>query len=323
MSQPSHMTNRQYIVCILAHNEEAVIADTVQSLLLQQVEPEALLAIYVFTNGCTDKTNEIVADVAKRDARVCLVALPEKGKVYAIRESIAYFKRLHDQSPNFDRVFYIDADVTFPDQETLAKLSRALDASHDLYLVSSYPLAETGFDGNGWYLSRLAEARQELQQHFRYNIVRGRCYVIRYEALVRVDYPPETLSDDMYLELRLNGHYLMDYSILTATKLKGSLEKEIRRDLFTLIAREQLYDWHRKRQITELDPETRRREWSLFFPQPWKLLRHLLGRGALGALAVMAMWLPIYRFNERKARRIFRESQAKRTNLLDYWSTQR
>lgn len=316
-------TNNQYIVCILAHNEEAVIADTVESLLRQQIEPESSLTVYVFTNGCTDRTNDIVSSIAQCDARVQLVALPEKGKVYAIRESIAHFRRLHEQAPSFDRVFYVDADVTFPDETTLTKLSRALDVSPDLYLVSSYPLAETGFDGNGWYLSRLTRARQELQMHFRHNIVRGRCYVIRYDALIRVEYPPDTLSDDMYLEIRLNGHYLMDYSILTATKLKASLKKEIRRDLFTLIAREQLYDWYRRERISALDPETGRREWSLYFPHPKQLFWHLLRTVKVSSLLIMGMWLPIYRRNESHARRIFSESQQKQTDLLDYWSTQR
>ena len=311
------------IVCVLAHNEETVIADTVLSLGSLQIEPGGTLDTFVFTNGCSDRTNDIVAALAAIDSRVHLVALPEKGKVYAARASIAYFRTMHQQRPDFDRVFYVDADVTFPDSLTLIKMSRSLDRSVDLYLVSSFSLAETGQSNDNWFLSRFTAVREAVARNLQANIVRGRCYVIRFNALMQVDYPLDVLSDDLYLELRLNGHYIMDYSILTATKLKSTFKGEIRRDLFTLMANDKLRHPVGGTKVVAVDSKTARKEWSLSFPRPRQLLRYVLSNAGFTTFVIMALWFPIHQFNQFRAKRIIRESRKRKMNLLDYWSTQR
>lgn len=315
--------NAHYVICVLAHNEERAIADTIRSITSQKLDSGAVLELFIVTNGCTDRTEEIVRGISEEDGRVHLVALPRKGKVYALRQSIAHFIRLHQQRPDFDRVFYVDADVTFLEPTTLRNLSCTLDYSPDLYLVSSYPLADATHLRSSWFLRWLSRVRQELQSNLQPNLVRGACYVIRYNALRRVSYPKDLLSDDMFLEVRLDGHFMMDYRNPTATKYKSSLRAEIQRDLFTLIAREQISTKCNCQQFTSLDPESAHSEWRFRFGKPREFAWYLLRNGKFLSLAVVAAWAPIYKFNEWRARQIFQDNQHSQPTLLDYWSTQR
>ena len=304
----------RFIVCILAHNEELTIRNTVESILLQRMTSDDTMSVYVFTNGCTDQTNEVVAEMAAADARIRLVALPEKGKVYAIRESIACFQGLSD---TFDRVFYLDADVALEDVDALRKLSATLDQSTDLYLVS----AATSGKQAPWFLRTFDKARFEVQSHHKANVVRGRCYVIRLETLGRVHYHPDILSDDMFLELRLNGHYTVDYSVVALTDIKTGIRKEIRRDLFTQIACHQVIDRHHAGKIQSLDPQTARKEWQFRRPTSKEIFTYFLVRARISSLIVIFVWSIIYRRNRKKAKRLYTERRKK--ELITYWETAR
>ena len=77
-------------VGVMAYNEEATIADTIGSILQQDTNRCRLSEVIVVASGCSDRTVEIVDDIASRDPRVrLLVQERREGKASAINLFIA------------------------------------------------------------------------------------------------------------------------------------------------------------------------------------------------------------------------------------------
>jgi poly-beta-1,6-N-acetyl-D-glucosamine synthase len=80
----------RYSVGIMAYNEEANIAATVQSILGQRLHRGQLAEVIVVASGCTDRTPEIVAEIARNDDRVRLIIQERReGKASGINQFIA------------------------------------------------------------------------------------------------------------------------------------------------------------------------------------------------------------------------------------------
>jgi len=310
------------IVNIIAHNEEKVIADTIASLLRQKTGGQ--LEIHVFANGCTDRTEAIVEEISRTKPNIVLHRVAQKGKVKALEDSVRYFRDRSEAEHSVpDRLYYVDADIELPDEETLNKLSAVLDRSEELYLVSAYPAPQSLHNDKKDYVSELFRVRAHLHNIFEVNMIRGACYVIRREILNKISFPEGLLSDDMYLECCLQGHFLMDHSIQILTELKQSLRAEINRDRFHLIAREQVYNWNRQGLIPRVNPETARKEWRLTHQAPKIYLTYLIKRFKVKALFYLFIWHIIHKRNEKISLRLFKESQEKGIDLHVYWTTQR
>ena len=72
---------KQAVIGVLAHNEEATIEVCLSAIL---AEPQ-VQSVVVVASGCTDRTEEIVRNVAVEDSRVDLIAEPQRsGKASAI-----------------------------------------------------------------------------------------------------------------------------------------------------------------------------------------------------------------------------------------------
>jgi cellulose synthase/poly-beta-1,6-N-acetylglucosamine synthase-like glycosyltransferase len=72
---------------IMAHNEEANIGRLLAALVSQRVKNVTLTEIVVVASGCTDSTEAIVRDWAKRDQRIRLMVQEKRsGKASAINE---------------------------------------------------------------------------------------------------------------------------------------------------------------------------------------------------------------------------------------------
>jgi cellulose synthase/poly-beta-1,6-N-acetylglucosamine synthase-like glycosyltransferase len=71
----------------MAYNEEANIGRTLEALVSQRLDKVAVTEIVVVASGCTDGTESIVRDWARRDARIRLmVQARREGKCSAINE---------------------------------------------------------------------------------------------------------------------------------------------------------------------------------------------------------------------------------------------
>jgi cellulose synthase/poly-beta-1,6-N-acetylglucosamine synthase-like glycosyltransferase len=72
---------------VSAHDEEAVIGARLENLLALDY-PRDRLEIVVASDGSTDRTDEIVEEVAARDSRVRLLRCPREGKVAAQHRAV-------------------------------------------------------------------------------------------------------------------------------------------------------------------------------------------------------------------------------------------
>ncbi len=89
----------------MAHNEAATIASALRSLLAQEVECATVESIVVVSSGSTDRTDEIVRQLAGEDDRIVLVTeVDRRGKVHADN---VFFERY----PGFDYYSLCNADV--------------------------------------------------------------------------------------------------------------------------------------------------------------------------------------------------------------------
>ena len=99
---PDHEPSRRFAVIIPARNEEAVIGSLVESLLHQQY-PRGLFDIFVFSNNCSDDTDN-AARAAGAKVIECTVPIHSKGDVLSF--AVDYLLELG----TFDAFIVFDAD---------------------------------------------------------------------------------------------------------------------------------------------------------------------------------------------------------------------
>ena len=104
-------TSMRYALITPAHNEEATIEQTFQSMIAQTVLPAAWVVV---SDGSTDRTDEIASRYASEYPWIMYVRLPEHrdrqfaAKVGAFNEGY----RLLD-GIQYDIIGNLDADITF------------------------------------------------------------------------------------------------------------------------------------------------------------------------------------------------------------------
>jgi poly-beta-1,6-N-acetyl-D-glucosamine synthase len=83
--QTSKRSRLQCSVGIMAYNEEANIANAINAILAAQSKSGELAELIVVASGCSDRTADIVAALAREDARIHLVIQEQRaGKASAI-----------------------------------------------------------------------------------------------------------------------------------------------------------------------------------------------------------------------------------------------
>ena len=313
-----------FLVGILAHNEEGVIRESISSVLSQSIRGKDELEVVVVANGCTDETEKIVLEVAKRDQRVELLSIGEAGKVNAVKQFIEYIKEKKDRLYlNCDRVFMMDADIRFIDNFTLTKLSDRLNEDDYLYAVSANCLPESLFNKNRDFVAILYRIEAELQQIYRPNVLRGMLYCIRLSILERVHFPEKLLADDTFLECILEGHYQMDYGSQIVYKLHKSLRREIRRNLLHCIGVRQVYHLLAKGEFQRIDYNNRRDYLKPRYFNYKEILFYLLRRLRFFSLIILLIHYTYYRINIYRARKIVVMAYRDGTDLRKYWRTRK
>jgi len=116
---------------IMAHNEEANIGQLLQRLRQQQLTTVAISEIIVVASGCTDRTEDIVCDLAAQDARIKLLTQP-------IREGKASGVNLFLRQAAEEVVVLSSADL-LPDYTTIQRLVEPM-GDPDVGMTSGRPV---------------------------------------------------------------------------------------------------------------------------------------------------------------------------------------
>lgn len=142
----------RFVVLVPAHDEEMVIAATLESLAAQEY-PRNLFDIVVIADNCTDSTQEI----ARRNGAAVWERRDEekRGKGYALDWGIA---RLMKQKSPPDAVVVVDAD-TWVDPRFLSQAATAMASNIDAHgrcaLQGRYGVLNAG---DGWRAALMAAA---------------------------------------------------------------------------------------------------------------------------------------------------------------------
>jgi biofilm PGA synthesis N-glycosyltransferase PgaC len=106
----SSAENKKYVIITPARNEEAFIADTIQSVISQALRP---LRWVIVNDGSTDKTREIVEPYVKNYDFIRLVNLERDGDRDFGRKAVAFSHGLATlQNLDYEFIGNLDADIT-------------------------------------------------------------------------------------------------------------------------------------------------------------------------------------------------------------------
>lgn len=123
MVEPDNQPNKSFAIAIPAHNEEAVLAKTVQTLKNQRYTSH-LFDIYVIADHCDDNT----AEIARRSGAICYERSeePRGRKAYALQWLL---ERILAGEKNYDALVIFDADSQV-DSNFLQAMNHTLDRDH-------------------------------------------------------------------------------------------------------------------------------------------------------------------------------------------------
>jgi glycosyltransferase involved in cell wall biosynthesis len=163
---------------VSAHDEEAVIGRRLENL-LELDYPEERLEIVVASDGSTDRTDEIVEELAARAPRVRLLRCPREGKVAAQHRSV--------RETTSDVVAFTDANTDWrPD--ALRKLVRNLADPEVGYVCGQLRLeSPDGANLEGVYWRYEVWVREQESRASSITAGNGAIYAVKREAYVEDD----------------------------------------------------------------------------------------------------------------------------------------
>lgn len=116
---------------IMAHNEEANIGRLLEALVTQRLRTVILSEIVVVASGCTDNTEAIVLDWARRDSRIHLIVQEKRsGKASAINEYLPQA---------CERIIVLCSADLLPEADALERLVAPF-ADSEVGMATSHPV---------------------------------------------------------------------------------------------------------------------------------------------------------------------------------------
>ena len=167
-------------IVIAAHNEEAVIARTLEH--LTGAVEEGLLDVIVVCNGCRDRT----ADVARRFRGVRVRELAQPSKTAALREG--------DSMAVPGPRIYLDADIALTGRAAVAMMRALSDG-----VVAGRPPHQFDSSGASWVVRRWYSVRAQLPSVAEALWGAG-CYALSEEGRSRFGECPEIVADDLFID---------------------------------------------------------------------------------------------------------------------------
>lgn len=184
--------------CILAKDEERNIRAVLEQLRRQSILSDSGVAIeiHVVSNGSTDSTvseaaacSNLFDDTA---ASLHVHNLKLAGK------SRAWNRAVHDLLPaSADYIVFLDADITFIDNDVVADLVRPLVDDPFLHVCAGYPVKDVAAKNRKSLLDRLS-LRVSSNTRF-VDAISGQLYAVRATALKDIWLPDTTPGEDGFL----------------------------------------------------------------------------------------------------------------------------
>jgi glycosyltransferase involved in cell wall biosynthesis len=140
-----------YYIVIPAHNEEAFITLTMQSLLSQTLLPKKIVIV---NDNSTDKTAEIVLDYAKENPFITLVNKTSSAIHLPGSKVIqAFHKGFETLDENYDVIVKLDADLILPDNY-FERISSIFEKDPKVGMAGGFAFIEKNGD---WILENLTD----------------------------------------------------------------------------------------------------------------------------------------------------------------------
>jgi glycosyltransferase involved in cell wall biosynthesis len=186
---------------IVAWNEEAGIARTLESLLQQSLykrlgEDGGVCEIMVLVNGCTDRTAEVAREFFARELlphpdrhsiTASVVELTERGKLNAWNQ---FVHRLSSRESGV--LFLMDSDIIIHRPDTLWNMLMVLRNDPEAHVATDLPRKDLAFKSRKSLLERTSLGASRLTQSAEAQLC-GQLYCIRSE-IARKIYMPKDLT---------------------------------------------------------------------------------------------------------------------------------
>lgn len=187
------MENFRVAVCVIAYNEEQNIENLINKIIGEKI-PKA--SLFVYTDGSTDKTAEIVEKLEKKHHKL----ITHIRGAYRNGKHRAYNSLLH-RIHGYKYTIFLDGDVN-PKQNSLNNLVTFLDNNPELAVVT--PLLEPQINGYEPLEKQVSLVYRKVKKHIakygHYRYFTGAGMVVRTKYLVEI--PERSYTDDFYLNLQ-------------------------------------------------------------------------------------------------------------------------
>lgn len=163
------LANRDYVLMTAAHNEEAFIGKTIESVLAQTLLPKRWVIV---SDGCTDKTDEIVEKYAREHQLICLVKLTRPAGRHFASKGMALQKGCKLlEGISFGFIGNLDADIVVG-PAYFARLVEHFERNPQLGLAAGFIYEED----DGVFRSRSANRTDSIPHAAQ--LVRRECYEV-------------------------------------------------------------------------------------------------------------------------------------------------
>lgn len=189
---------RRLSIIILGKDEEQTIAHCLKQISRQTLFERAGLTaeILVVANGCADRTADraraCATELARPNLEFRVFDLPQGGK------SRSWNRAVHEFSdPSADALLFVDSDISFADENVLARLVDGLQADETLAAYSGYPMKSAARKAHLDLVDRFSLLVSRNTRHV--NAICGQLYIICGDVVRTIWLPDETPGEDGFL----------------------------------------------------------------------------------------------------------------------------
>ncbi|PEA88697.1 glycosyltransferase family 2 protein [Bacillus thuringiensis] len=195
---------KKFVFVVPAHNEEAVIGPTIESLINQNYNPD-LFDIVIIADNCTDKTVDIIQSYERAHAFINKSTPDEpRGKPHAIAKYIA-----SNHWKNYDYIAFIDAD-NIVDKNYLREMNSQLVARPNLTVIQGYlgiKNVATSITASGYAAVYFITNRAVQYANYRLGwnaAIGGTGFVLNTHYLEKRGWNPRSYTEDFELQVELS-----------------------------------------------------------------------------------------------------------------------